>query len=71
MIAVVNPDWIHTNLFTKLRQQHMLNAKQVIFNTYLLMTKMGGDHKRSGYVQYVPVIFEYHHSVVYELTGLV
>ena len=28
------------SLLTKLRQQHMLNEKQVIFNTYLLMTKM-------------------------------
>ena len=27
-------------LLTKLRQQHKLNEKQVIFNTYLLMTKM-------------------------------
>ena len=28
------------SLLTMLRQQHMLNEKQVIFNTYLLMTKM-------------------------------
>ena len=28
------------SLLTKLRQQHMLNEKQVIFNTYLLKTKM-------------------------------
>ena len=27
-------------LLTKLRQQHMLNEKQVIFNAYFLMTKM-------------------------------
>ena len=26
--GVVNPDWIYTYLFTKLRQQHMLNEKQ-------------------------------------------
>ena len=28
------------SLLTKIRQQHMVNEKQVIFNTYLLMTKM-------------------------------
>ena len=28
------------SLLTKLRQQHMLNEKQDLSNTYLLMTKM-------------------------------